>query len=299
MVWGVLCAAAQAATTEGLVLRAVPNPTNWSVRIPATEAVVFHGMLNASGKEGSAGGMLYPAADASMMLVSVLTHALISNVSQSSQQSKAQDEADKVLVPYGPTLEKLNLTKVVQQGLEKARLGGVKKIFGATEQAPMGTWVLESTPVFTLTQDERAVVLDNTIVVWSPDSPPELIYKTVVRVVSHPITAGDKDSPLSTRWTAEADGTSVLQKEITGLWAESLDVVLAELAKAPSATEVAQKTIRYPEGGAMRIERATPLQERCDRWIFKSLRGWLLSVPKKAETIDAATCDLKTATFKP
>ncbi|MBC7957340.1 MAG: hypothetical protein H7Y33_15890 [Cytophagales bacterium] len=73
----------------------------------------------------------------------------------------------------------------------------------------------------------------------------------------------------------------MLRHESALLLAESVDLVLAELAKGPDATELSQKTIRYPEGGGEKMERAALVGERCDRVLLKTLRGWLMSVPRQ------------------
>lgn len=131
-----------------------------------------------------------------------------------------------------------------------------------------------------MTQDQRALVLDNAMVVRGPEAGAPVVYQNVVRVVSKPLPAGDETSPVSSVWLAE-DGK--LLKDLSAeLLAESFDLMLGELAEGvkPTADDRPHKTVRYAEGGSVKMERATPLVERCDRAVLKTLRGWLMSVPR-------------------
>ncbi len=270
---------------DGAVARLVPDPTDWLVRLPATDKLAFKGMLSGKGAGADKGSMVMYGGGLVGLLAGIATHAAISSAVLTSQQRAEQYEADKVLEPYRPTLDSLSTAKLAQLGTVKMVRGGAKRVAAPGAQAP-GEWLIESTPVFTLTQDERAIVLDNAVVVRAPEAPFPAVYKGVVRVVSDPRPAGDEQSPLLAAWTA-SEGEA-LQQETSGLWAESLDMVLAELNKGPggSNAQVTQKTIRFPEGGATKVERASIVEERCGRTVVKTLRGWLMSVPtgKSCET---------------
>ena len=63
-------------------------------------------------------------------------------------------------------------------------------------------------------------------------------------------------------------------------------MALSAMAPAQRA-EAPQRTVRYRQGNAERIERAQVLAERCDRLLLRNLRGWLLSVPVVCEQAPA------------
>lgn len=292
--------AAQDEQLDGKVTRKVPLTTDWLVRIPAQESLVFRGMLGGKGAGADAGSaVLYPSggAGAAGFIAALITHAVIANSVLSSQQKAEREAADKVLEPYGPTLSQMTAAKTLELAVEKTTKGGNKRAISPSEKATGGAWLIESTPVFTLTQDEQAIVLDNAVLVHSADVPPVVVYKGVVRVVSHPRPAGDEQSPLALLWTADAG--AMLKRETAGLWAESLDMILEQLALGPDATAQTQKTIRFPEGGRTKIERASVIEERCDRIVLKTLRGWLMSVPAKADAFGTPPCEITASSAKP
>ncbi len=285
---------------EGKILRAVPQKTDWLMRLPGQEGLVFRGMLGGKGAGAEAGAtVLYPSggAGAAGFFAALITHAVIANSVLSSQQKAERTEADKVLEPYVSTLSQLTTTKTLDLAREKMGRGGIKRVISPTDKATGGAWLIESTPVFTLTQDEQALVLDNAVIVYSADVPPAVVYKGVVRVVSHPKPAGDEQSPLVQLWTADAGAP--LQGETASLWAESLDVILGQLALGPETAPPPQKTIRFPEGGRTKVERASVIEERCDRIVLKTLRGWLMSVPAKADAYGTPPCQIGATSAKP
>lgn len=114
---------------DGHVVRRVPITTDWHVRLPVADAVVFRGMQGGDGASGSGTAMAYPGGHAGVFLVSVLTHAVFASSSESTARNAAQQAADKVLDPYRPTFEKLSIARVFQEGLGKTQVGGVEKKF--------------------------------------------------------------------------------------------------------------------------------------------------------------------------
>ncbi len=281
-----LAQGAEEAPAPGVVSRAVPDTTAWRVRIPVDDKVAYRGMVSFEKAGIGSMGILYPAPNLIGLFAAVITHGLIADSAQEKKKAEIRAEADKVLLPYQPVLEKISHGALFEQGLAKTTRGAGKKLLGAAEVA-QGEWVIETVPVFSMTQDERALVLDNAIAVRSPEAPAVVLYQNVVRVVSLPRPAQEDKTVLLNLWSAE-DGRA-LRQESASLFAESMDLVLADLAKGPHTAELVQKTIRYPEGGSERMERAALLSERCDRILLKTLRGWLMSVPRS--TASGAACE--------
>jgi len=65
-----------------------------------------------------------------------------------------------------------------------------------------------------------------------------------------------------------------------------VDIAVAQMAAA--ADETPSKTVRFPQGGTERIERAQVLAERCDRVLIRTLRGEIMSVPRRSSACSAA-----------
>lgn len=282
-----LAQGAEEAPAPGVVSRSVPDTTAWRVRTPAEDKVAYRGVVSFE-KAGIGGmGILYPAPNLVGFFAAVLTHGLIADSAQEKKKAEMRAEADKVLLPYQPVLEKITHGPLFEQGLAKTTRGAAKKLLGASEAVVQGEWIIETVPVFSMTQDERALVLDNAIAVRSPEAPTVVLYQNVVRVVSSPRPTPEDKTALLNFWTAD-DGL-MLRQESASLFAESVDLVLAELAKGPDTVEVAQKTIRYPEGGGEKMERAALVGERCDRVVLKTLRGGLMSVPRQG--VSGTACE--------
>ncbi|HEY0819942.1 MAG TPA: hypothetical protein VGD46_14255 [Rhizobacter sp.] len=271
--------AASAAEPLGLgaVARPVPLDGPWLVRTPAEAKVQFRGLASFEDAAIGPHGMVYPAPNLIGFLAAIAVHGAISGSVQDKKQAAIREAADKVLVSYQPVLDTLSHTTLMPAALAKTARGGPKRHVAEGEHAHQ--WVIESVPVFSMTQDQRALVLDNAFVVRAPEKDAPVVYRNVVRVVTRPLPAGDEKSPVSEAWLAE-DGRRLREQSIE-LLGESIDLMFGELARGPGAPEEReQKTVRYPEGGAIRMERASPLAERCDRVVLKTLRGWVMSVPR-------------------
>jgi hypothetical protein len=279
----VLCLAWPVAATSaeplafGVLARAVPVDGPWLVRTPAEEKVQFRGVVSFENAGIGPHGMVYPAPNLIGFLAAIAVHGAISGSVQDKRLAALRESADKVLVPYQPVLDKISHATLLPPALAKATRGGAKRHL--TESEAPNQWVIESAPVFSMTQDQRALVLDNAFVVRGPELDAPVVYQNVVRVVATPLPAGDEKAPVSETWLAE-EGRRLREQSIE-LMGESIDLMFGELARGPAAAEEReQKTVRYHEGGVVKMERASPLAEGCERVVLKTLRGWLMSVPR-------------------
>lgn len=248
--------------------------TGWTLRLPKPEKVIYRGIASFDEAGSGAGGMLYPAPNAVGFLAAVLTHSLLVGSAKDQQKTKLQQEADKVLEPYQPVLGEYLQKDLMQRGLQLVAAGGNRRLVDA-DAAPAADWLIDSTPVFSLTRDQSTIVLENVIAVYAPSLPSAPAYQNVIRVVSKPRTESD----LVAFWTANQG--EKLKDESAGLLAQSLDIALGEVSAAPGQQAVPQKTYRYQEGSAEKMERGQLVSERCGRTVIRTLRGWLMSIPSK------------------
>jgi hypothetical protein len=100
-------------------------------------------------------------------------------------------------------------------------------------------------------------------------------YQTVVRVVP-PAQDARTDAAA---WLGNNE--SLLRQVSTRMYAQSLDIALADIGSAGDSASLF-RTVRYSEGGAERIERAQVLLEQCGQMVLRTLRGNLMAVPRKA-----------------
>lgn len=256
-----------------------------ALRLPEGERVAFRGVIAGEVTTISGGQVLYPASNAGGFLAAVLTHALIAGAVQEGQKSRQQEAADAVLAPYRPVLDALTHAALMQQAIAHMRSAGTKRLLARSEVHTQG-WRIESAPVFSMTQDQTALVIDNAIAVFVTGGATGPAHQYVVRVVGDPLDTQDP----AAHWIG-GDGEA-MRDGSARLVAASLDLALAA-ARAPVVNAPAvHKTVRYYEGRVEKMERGELLAEDCGRRLVKNLRGWLISVPMSRAGVDsgAAAC---------
>lgn len=247
----------------------------WSIRVPAVDRVVFRGVVNHDAAGMGAGAMLYPAPSAAGFLAAIITHGLLNESAKQAQKDRIQAEADAVLKPYESVLAGFTNERLMREALPRTSLAERWRLLEPGD-ARASEWLVETAPVFSMSRDQRGLVLDNAVRVFAPDTDTPA-YAQTVRVVAHPVA-----TPAEAAWLD--DGGRRLTAESAALLAESLDILLADAraaAERRDGSEPArlQRTFRYPEGGLERMERGELVEERCRRVLLRTLRGWLMSVP--------------------
>jgi hypothetical protein len=279
-------AAAEQAALQRLRETAASRAWVWR-EVAADEPAVFHGVVSYDAAGGGAGTMMY-GPGAAGFVVALLTHAAINSSVRSAEAKRIEEEADKVLLPLKDQLDPLRLRDFQQTALPRWEQGGELRLLprdGAADNA----WVVETQPVFLMTQDRRALVVEAMVRFYDGASAKTPAIERAVRVVS-PAVKGDVDA----YWR---DSTQKhLSQTGAALLAEALRVAVLD---TQTSGELTQRTVRYVEGGADKIERAAPLGERCQRIALRTLRGGVTSVPARsrpatagapAEPASAADC---------
>ncbi len=253
----------------------------WALKVPSVERVVFRGVVSHDAAGMGTGSMLYPAPNAAGLLVAILTHGLLNEGAKQSQKDKLQSEADEVLKPFRPVLDGFTHAQLIRSALPRQRTNDARRALAADE-SPALDWTVEIAPVFSMTRDQRAVVLDNAVRIYAPATS-DAAYAQTIRVVSRPVAAGDAALPesLESHWNAD-DGRRLLDLS-AALLAESLDVAMAGAQRPAPPPDAVQRTFRYVEGGAEKMERGSLVEAGCGRLLLRTLRGWLMSVPAATE----------------
>jgi hypothetical protein len=266
-------------------LRPISKDSTWALRLPKDDKVIFKGVVNLDAAGTNSQSMMYPGTNAIVFLAAIATHAVVVDSMREHQKEKLQETADRVLSPYHEVLANFSHKELMQRALERTSAVGVKKVVEFTEQ-PGGDLFIESAPVFSMTQDERAIILDDAIAIYAPGTPSTPAYQNVIRVVSQPAEGAN----LIGFWTANQG--EKLKDESIGLFAESIDIVLGEATRGTTKNDNPYKTVRYLQGGLEKMERGQLISELCDRVVIRNLRGWLMSVPAHpaAGTPPAADC---------
>lgn len=250
---------------------AVELPTLW-LKMAQDQKVAFSGQINYDTPTGKGVAMMYPAPSFVGFLAAVATHGALSTAQRSHEQDAMRTRADKVLTNYQPLLDEFTPAELATTSLAMMRKPDKRLISNTSSPIGPHDITIEVQPQFIITQDQRAIILENAISIFVAGNAKP--YRTQIRVVSDDI--GPDAFPKT--WI---DDQGRKLKEASGrLLATSLELALDSLQPA-SKEDVPQKTMRFQEGGKERIERGQLVREDCDRIFFKSLRDELISAPKK------------------
>ncbi|WP_051294110.1 hypothetical protein [Pseudoduganella violaceinigra] len=256
-----------------------PGDAAWALSLPAREKVVFHGQVNFDKAGQGPGTMLYPVPGLAGFVVALATHALVVNGLRQEERSEIESAADRILLPFRKTLATFNHGELAERAFPVE--AGVRLLDGDA-RTPAGMRIA-SAPVFYMTQDQSALIVDNTVSVFQAGSK-RPVYTNTVRVVSRAVEVENE----AIYW--QRNRGQRLREASAALFRESVEIARAD-ALAPMATLAgAQQTFRYLEGKTEAIERAEPISEFCGRALVRNLRGWLMSVPVKRAS-PAPGCD--------
>lgn len=255
---------------------ALPKGPNWTLVHPKNlTSIEFHGVQNMDNAGSDGHAMVYPAFGALGFLAAIATHGLIVEGQKSAEKTRIQKQSDIVLEPFGDVLKNFQLQELMQKGVDQTVVGARKRWVQELPSDEQG-WVIDSLPMFSMTQDRETLILDNVIMVRQPGASVESAYKNTVRVVSEAKQSEDHKA----FWNA--DNGARLKEESIRLFAQSLDLGLLDAQRTSGAIDnPTRKTVRYMEGRTEKMERGEVLEERCGRTVIKTLRGWVMSVPSK------------------
>jgi hypothetical protein len=248
---------------------------NLLLRAPAAADLSWRGMLATEGGAVGVGPQLgpYPAAGVGGLLVAIFTHAAITEGVKSSQQKRAQAEADAVLEPYLPLLKSWPAASLWDAVLAQAP-ADLGLAVAEVGQGPAQSTAVILVPSFALSQDEHVLIADVALR-FEGGSVAATPVERLVRVVSSPLPTAEA----RTHWLA--DEAQALKRAAAAMVAHALQVGYRHISAA--AGDLPTRTHRYLRGKAEGMERGQLLQGDCGRAVLLTLRGHLLSVPR-AET---------------
>ena len=253
------------------------NPdAEWCLQPSSEPLVAFRGLQTADPNTLGAGAMLYPAPSAVAMVAAIATHAAIVGGVRAKHAREQAEAANKALQPYQAVLGSFATRELQDRTLDARTPDGAKNL-GCGAIRPTSAWIMDSAPVFFMTQDQTALVLDNVVSMNPPGTPHTAVNRAALRVVVRVVSARlSADAPAAT-WLAD-DGAK-LRAESVALFGQSLDVALRIAAIDSVRADVPFKSFHYYEGGSDMVERAQPVGETCERLLLKTLRATFMSVP--------------------
>jgi len=282
----VLLAAGAAARADDAPAAAAAAPETaagpaWSLRLPQGDIVVYRGEVNFDQAGGKGQAMLYPggfgAAGLIGLVAGVATHAIVESSIRSGQKSKIQQQADAVLMQYRDVLDAYGEKDLYARAVPYMDAAGGKAVVPSTQEISDGRMVITD-PVFSMTQDQSAIVLDAAVTIYAPgphDEDAKPAYQNTVRVVSSPRAEAD----LAAFW--KANGGEALKDQSARLFARGLDLAIADMAQQEQSGTPAYRSIHYADGRADKVERGQVIAETADGTVLRNLRGWIMAVPPR------------------
>ncbi|HEY2531920.1 MAG TPA: hypothetical protein VGJ20_29000 [Xanthobacteraceae bacterium] len=235
----------------------------------------FSGLASTDFSGGTAANMLYYGGPIGLV-AGLITQGAIEKHQQKKQKQLMQDEADRVLVPYQPTLSRFYYAELMQRALDALSTDGSRVLLKNADPPGAGL-TIECMPSFFMTHGASALVLINPILIHgantSAKTPP--MFKNVVKVVAAPRPpqeVGQEDS-----WISD-QGAELKLLAVEEL-RESLNLALTEAVQGFPSRSAEFKNVRYKEGDSAKIEHAQVLTELPGHLVLKTLRGWIMSVP--------------------
>lgn len=243
-----------------------------SLGVQADAAIPIKGVVNMDAAGGGAGGMMYPAPNLIGLMVAVATHGVLADSAQRAERARIEAEADKVAVSYRAASAGFRHQHLLQSvSAMPGSLASGAPLVSATH-APQDHPVLLASPVYSVSQDERGLVLEAAMEWRRPGQTEPVTMLT--RAVTQPLEAGDAGKV----WLHE--GGTRFRQEAATLLAHAIDASFRQLsASSATSSPAEQQTVRYWVGGTKRIERAAPLPSGCGYRAYRTLRGEILVVP--------------------
>lgn len=262
----------------GLVQEQFRPQQKWSIRGPKLEQITINGMANLDGAGIASVPMMYPAPNAAGLLAGILTHGIINGAAKRKQKQRLVEAADQVLAPYQPLITAYTTKLLLQGAVQRDALRKDDDRVFLIGEPSAADWLIVGEPAFRFSADQRALLIDNAIAVYSPDSRTTPVFKNVVRIVAAPMEGPDE--ALTGSWLKD-DG-SLFKQTLEDLYAESLSLAIRSMPASGAMTGVdpnAARTIRYVLGATEKMERGQLMFEDCGRVIIRTLYGTIMSVP--------------------
>lgn len=117
--------------------------------------ISYRGYVSYDNLNVEGGGFLYPANTAAMLLVSVLTHSVTVESIKNKRKKKIQTEADKALLPFQSIIGGFTNDKLIEGGMVRVTRNSDYQIKNYHKHVSKAEWVLESKPVFFMSDDQR------------------------------------------------------------------------------------------------------------------------------------------------
>ncbi len=254
-------------------------PKRFSV-IKSLEPAPFFGELKTNPGGQSASMMYSGAAGFGGFLAQVLTHAAIANEMQNSELSKAQVEADEVLVKYQNYIDANTKDRLLNTALRNPSFSNLE--VGLIDDATLLTdgLIIESFPAFYLSQNEQTITIKHQLKAFYAQAHDDIVFENMAQVISKSIGSNEEILTL--------EDEDVFMDTVNSLYNKSLEILIKDFYSLLNEADK-QSTFKYYVGDKKFYLRGTLISNSCGKKIIRDLKGNIVVLPNGLEDCGLAT----------
>lgn len=233
----------------------------------------FFGMPDLKKADGRPGSMMYWG-DAGIegLFVQILVHALVANEVKNKKRLEAQEQANQVLTPYNELIEQSTHKLLVKFALLNYPRDDLKFSVYGEDIHDEDYIVVETSPSFFISPDERSIVLRHHLKASLASVPDQIIFENLAQTSSSQPYQGIDG------WFGDSDED--FQATTQRLYSVTFKALIKDLygrLNEPSK----EKTYKYHIGDERFYERASLIEETCKSQTIRNLRGNILILEKQ------------------
>lgn len=230
----------------------------------------FRGELDLSKKDEDGYSMMYPGdAGIAGLLVGVVTHAVVADQMQNSKEATELEVANKVLEPLSDALDRIKASDLLGQAADNQEYRILTN--DSRQYHDPNGWRLSVLPMFFVAQDYSSLRIKNVVSIHQlGNDNGELVYQNLVDII--------RQHPNEELLNAPDAGDNDLNNLVAELLSESISLGLADATNRLDV-EPNLRTFKYTSSGKTAYERARLVEKDCFRFVIRTLRNWIKSVP--------------------
>ena len=248
-------------------------PKQVQVKADLHSPAPFYGMLDIKRENERSGSMMY-SGDAGVggLFAQILVHAITANTIKNKKEIEAQEEANQVLTPYMELIEQSTHNRLVNFVLLNYPRGDLKFSVYGTDIPDSDYVVVETSPTFFISPDEKAILLQHQFKASLSSAPEEIIYENSAQTSSSQPFQGVAG------WFGDSNNNFQLTTQ--QLYSVTFKALIKDLYGRLNKHSK-EKTFKYYIGDERFYERASLIEETCKSQTIRNLRGNILILEKQ------------------
>ncbi|MCP4268329.1 MAG: hypothetical protein GY777_22600 [Candidatus Brocadiaceae bacterium] len=242
------------------------------LRLNMEGAFDLKGDYNYDELSGQTGGMVYPAYNGATFITALVTHAVVNESLKSRRKQAVQNEANKVVEGFKERVASYDkraiLISLADELSENTKLNIVPYSAGTSD---INNIVVETNPIFYMTQDQNSLFVENVIRIYSSISPEKVLFENLIEKSIHPDSGGD----IEVAWLKDR----LLEKSMRQLYLSTTNLMFRQALGEIDPKKGKVETFTYFFNGEKQYERGRLVVTDCQEVVISTLRGWLKVIP--------------------